>query len=163
MGSAFESFGKGKDIADGIEFGGVFVRGGEAPSRQEGRERREGPQAGAAEARGVDGRRYVWGNGLDVNLTLTKMNKRAQEKHPFLAPPGSFKFTDTSVYNVYDMAGNVREMTSSPLPGSSTLYQIKGGSAFTPATFLPCCYASDTPVVPSDVGFRYVQKIPSSP
>ncbi len=111
-------------------------------------------------ARGVDKRRYVWGNGLDVNLTLTKRNKRAQEKYPFLAPPGSFKFTDVSVYNVYDMAGNVREMTSTPLPGSGSLYQLKGGSAFTPATFLPCCYASDTPVVPSDVGFRYVQEIP---
>ncbi len=111
-------------------------------------------------ARGVDGRRYVWGNGLDVSLTLTKMNKRAQEEHPFLAPPGSFKFTDVSVYNAYDMAGNVREMTSSLLPGSDTLYQLKGGSAFTPATFLPCCYASDTPVVPSDVGFRYIQEIP---
>ncbi len=113
-------------------------------------------------ARGVDGRRYVWGNGLDLRLTMSKKNTGAKKKHPFLAPPGSFKFTDTSVYSVYDMAGNVREMTSSPLPGGgeNPLYQIKGGSAFTPATFLPCCYASDTPVVPSDVGFRYIQEIP---
>ncbi len=111
-------------------------------------------------ARGVDGRRYVWGNGLDVRLTLTQENTRLKEKHPFFAPPGSLKFTDASVYNVYDMAGNVREMTSSPLPDSDTLYQIKGGSAFTPSTFLPCCYVSDTPVVPSDVGFRYIQEIP---
>ena len=111
-------------------------------------------------ARGVDGRRYVWGNGLDDRLALTKKNTGAKEKHPFLAPPGSFKFTDASVYNVYDMAGNVREMTSSPLPDSDTLYQIKGASAFTPPTFLPCCYASDTPVVPSDVGFRYIQELP---
>jgi serine/threonine protein kinase/formylglycine-generating enzyme required for sulfatase activity len=111
-------------------------------------------------ARGVDGRRYVWGNGLDVRLALTKKNGRGKRKHPFLAPPGSFRLTDVSIYNVYDMAGNVREMTSTLLPGSDTLYQIKGGSAFTPATFLPCCYASDTPVVPSDVGFRYVQEIP---
>lgn len=112
-------------------------------------------------ARGVDGRRYVWGNGLNVKLALTKKNMAAKKKYPFFAPPGSFKGTDVSVYNAYDMAGNVREMTSSPLPGSGeTLYQIKGGSAFTPATFLPCCYASDTPVVPSDVGFRYLQELP---
>ena len=113
-------------------------------------------------ARGVDGRRYVWGNGLAYRLALTKKNKGAREKHPFFAPPGSFKFTDVSVYNVFDMAGNVREMTSSPLPGGgeNPLYQIKGGSAFTPATFLPCCYASDTPIVPSDVGFRYIQELP---
>lgn len=115
-------------------------------------------------ARGVDGRRYVWGNGLNLRLTLTKKNEVGKQKYPFLAPPGSFKLTDSSVYNVYDMAGNVREMTSSPVPGSNkTLYQIKGGSAFTPVTFLPCCYASDTPVVPSDVGFRYVQEIPKKP
>ena len=108
----------------------------------------------------MDGRRYVWGNGMNEKLAMTKKNENAKEKYPFLAPPGSFKGTDVSVYNVYDMAGNVREMTSSPLPGSSTLYQIKGGSAFTPATFLPCSYASDTPVVPSDVGFRYLQELP---
>ncbi len=112
-------------------------------------------------ARGVDGRRYVWGNGLDVRLTLTKKNSRGKKKYPFLAPPGKFKLTDVSAYNVYDMAGNVREMTSTLLPGSDTLYQIKGGSAFTPATFLPSCYASDTPVVPTDVGFRYLQEIPA--
>jgi len=109
-------------------------------------------------ARGVDGRRYVWGDELDVSLTLTRKNKEAQEKYPFFAPPGSFRFTDNSIYNVLDLAGNVREMTSSLLPGSKTLYQVKGGSAFTPVSFLPCCYASDTPVVPSDIGFRYVME-----
>ena len=111
-------------------------------------------------ARGVDGRRYVWGNGLNERLTLTKKNEHGKKKYPFLAPPGSFKLTDQSIYVVYDLAGNVREMTSTLLPGSDTLYQIKGGSAFTPATFLPCCYASDTPVVPSDVGFRYIRELP---
>jgi hypothetical protein len=59
------------------------------------------------------------------------------------------------------MAGNAREMTTTPLPDSGTFFQIKGGSASTPATFLPCCYASDTPVVPCDVGFRYIQEIPA--
>ncbi len=111
-------------------------------------------------ARGVDGRRYVWGNGLNERLTLSKKNAHGKKKYPFLAPPGSFKLTDQSIYVVYDLAGNVREMTSTLLPGSDTLYQIKGGSAFTPATFLPCCYASDTPVVPSDVGFRYIRELP---
>ena len=114
-------------------------------------------------ARGVDGRRYVWGNGFNEKLTLTKKNQSAKKKYPLFAPPGSFSFADVSVYNVYDMAGNVREMTSTPLPGSGdqkTLYQLKGGSAFTTETFLPCSYASDTPVVPSDVGFRYVQELP---
>jgi len=109
-------------------------------------------------ARGVDGRRYVWGDELKLSYTLTRKNKAGQKKYPFFAPPGSFRFTDNSIYNVLDLAGNVREMTSSLLPGSKILYQVKGGSAFTPASFLPCCYASDTPVVPSDIGFRYVME-----
>jgi len=80
---------------------------------------------------------------------------------PLWAPPGKFP-RDVSIYGVYDMAGNVREMTSTPFPTDATFYQIKGGSASTPSTFLPCSYASDTPVAPSDVGFRYIQEIPES-
>jgi len=109
-------------------------------------------------ARGVDGREYIWGDTLNLSLVLTKKNKRAQKKYPFFAPVGSFELSDRSVYGVLDLGGNVREMTSSLLPGSKVLYQVKGGSAFTPATFLPCAYASDTPVVPSDIGFRYVME-----
>jgi serine/threonine protein kinase/formylglycine-generating enzyme required for sulfatase activity len=112
-------------------------------------------------ARGVDGRRYVWGNGYDqdANLALTMTNAKGKDRYPLWAPPGKFS-RDISIYGVYDMAGNVREMTSTPLPYSDTLYQLKGGSASTPPNFLPCSYASDTPVVPSDVGFRYMQEIP---
>jgi len=111
-------------------------------------------------ARGVDGRRYVWGNGFvkGANLALTKDNEKGKARFPLWAPPGKF-MRDVSVYGAYDMAGNVREMTSTSLPGSKTFYQLKGGSASTPPAFLPCSYASDTPVVPSDVGFRYVQEI----
>jgi len=112
-------------------------------------------------ARGVDGRKYVWGDGFTAegNLTLTKDNMKGKARFPLWAPPGKFP-RDITVYNAYDMAGNVREMTSTKLPNSDTFYQIKGGSASTPPNFLPCCYASDTPVVPSDVGFRYIQEIP---
>ena len=112
-------------------------------------------------ARGVDGRAYVWGSGFDPssNLALTLYNEKGKKLYPLWAPPGKFR-SDVTVYGAYDMAGNVREMTTTLLPDSQTFYQIKGGSASTPATFLPCCYASDTPVVPSDVGFRYIQEIP---
>jgi len=112
-------------------------------------------------ARGVDGRRYIWGNGFvkGANLALTKENAKGKTRFPLWAPPGKF-MRDVSVYGAYDLAGNVREMTSSLFPGDDTFYQIKGGSASTPSTFLPCCYASDTSVVPSDVGFRYIQEIP---
>lgn len=111
-------------------------------------------------ARGVDGRKYVWGNGFlpEANLAMTKANKKGKEKFPYLAPPGKFP-RDVSVYGVFDMAGNVREMTATLTPSSEVFYQLKGGSAFTPRHFLPCSHSSDTPVIPSDVGFRYIQEI----
>jgi formylglycine-generating enzyme required for sulfatase activity len=115
-------------------------------------------------ARGVDGRRFVWGNGLNRSFALIKDNLTGKKKYPLWAPPGKFKFTDRSVYNAFDMAGNVREMTATPFPDDSSkeflFYQIKGASTSTPAAFLPCAYASDTPVIPSDIGFRYIQEIP---
>ena len=123
------------------------------------------PQADEWEkaARGVDGRSYVWGNSYvnGANLALTKENIKGKARFPLWAPPGKFP-RDSSIYGVYDMAGNVREMTSTKLPNSDTFYQLKGGSASTPPNFLQCGYASDTPVVPSDVGFRYIQEIPES-
>ncbi len=110
-------------------------------------------------ARGVDGRIYVWGNVLNLRFSMTKNNTEAKAEYSFTTPPGSFDQTDISVYNVLDMAGNVREMTSTLLPASTTLYQLKGGSGATPENFLPCSNSSDTPVVPSDVGFRYIMEI----
>ena len=108
----------------------------------------------------MDGRIYVWGNGFDKqeNLTLTKYNDAGKAQYPIWAPPGKFS-RDVSVYNAYDMAGNVRELTSTRLPNSEEFFQLKGGSGSTPQNFLPCSYSSDTSVVPSDVGFRYLMEI----
>lgn len=54
------------------------------------------------------------------------------------------------------MGGNVREWTNSKFVVDSPFYQIKGASASISKRFLYCAYSSDTPVVLSDVGFRYV-------
>lgn len=108
-------------------------------------------------ARGVDGRTYPWGYDYDAkaDLTLTSDNLKGKAKYPYWAPPGTFS-DDVSVYGVLDMAGNVREMTSSIYPGKKAI-QIKGGSASAPPSYLPCSYVSDTwDITPSDVGFRYV-------
>ncbi len=104
-------------------------------------------------ARGVDGRTYPWGYDYDpdADLALVSDNAKGKEKYPHWAPPGSFK-RDISVYNVYDMGGNVREYAST-VDGA---YQIRGGSASTPSSFLPCWHVSGALMVPSDVGFRYV-------
>ena len=108
-------------------------------------------------ARGVDGRTYPWGyefNGSE-NLALTLDNMNGKKAYPLWAPPGTFS-RDISVYNVRDMGGNVREYVST----ANGEYQIRGGSASTPASFLPCTFISpDLEVLPSDVGFRYVMDV----
>ena len=62
------------------------------------------------------------------------------------------------MYGVLDLAGNVREWTASTVPADRG-YQIKGGSLATGERFLYCANASDTPVIPTDVGFRYIMPI----
>jgi eukaryotic-like serine/threonine-protein kinase len=106
-------------------------------------------------ARGVDGRHFVWGNQMKNEYAFINENSSAKKQFAYFAPPGSFP-RDTSVYGVCDMGGNVREWTASKFIDESPFFQIKGASASTSKRFLYCAYASDTPVVPSDVGFRYV-------
>ena len=114
-------------------------------------------------ARGVDGRIYPWGYeyaaGADLALAIDHADGKA--RYPFWAPPGSFP-NDLSVYNAADMAGNVREMTCTPMPGDDAVFQVKGGSAFAPVSYLLCAHASvDDPGANSvsDVGFRYVMDL----
>jgi len=106
-------------------------------------------------ARGGDGRECVWGNEPIFDYAFVYENKKATEKYGYWAPSGSFP-NDVSVYGVMDMEGNVREWTSSVFSDESPFYQIKGASSSTGIHFLYLAYSSDTPVVPSDVGFRYV-------
>lgn len=109
-------------------------------------------------ARGVDGRPFVWGDTYHEEHAFTLEHRQASERYPLMAPPGSFP-RDVSLYGASDLAGNVREWTGTPFPGGSPFYQIKGASFATTKRFLFCSYASDSPVVPTDVGFRYVVPI----
>ncbi len=111
-------------------------------------------------ARGVDGRTYPWGYGFepDADLAHCLANPKGKDRYPLWAPPGSFR-RDVSVYSVYDMAGNVREMTSTPIPGHDGVFQIKGGSMTTPSAYLACGYVSGSEEGPSDLGFRYVMEL----
>ena len=86
-------------------------------------------------ARGTDGRRYPWGNDLDVLKSNTRGTK---DRFRYSAPVGSFP-EGQSPYGVLDMAGNVFEWTKDwyePYPGNdqkSDMFGkkfkvIKGGS-----------------------------------
>lgn len=111
-------------------------------------------------ARGVDQRVYPWGYEFNAesSLGLTQSDSEEKKEYPYWAPPGTFMH-DKSVYSVFDMAGNVREMTSTPFPGKVDTYQIKGGSASTPASYMACASVSTNSAVPSDVGFRYIMEL----
>lgn len=107
-------------------------------------------------ARGTDGRLYPWGNTFAKEFAFTHENAEARKTFGLWAKPGSFPF-DVSPYGVFDMAGNVREWTTTDFPeGDGVFPQIKGASSATTSRYLPLERASDTAVAPSDVGFRYV-------
>jgi len=109
-------------------------------------------------ARGVDGRCFPWGDGFNADFANISENTEARKKFGYWAPPGSFP-KDVSVYGVFDMGGNVRELTSSRFLDGGQFFQIKGASSSTTRRFLYCAYSSDTPVAPTDVGFRYVMPL----
>ena len=110
-------------------------------------------------ARGGDGRLYPWGNGLVLDHALIAENIDAKAKVGLFANPG-WMVEDRSVYGVMDMGGNVREWTGSRFGDGKGRFMVKGSSASVGQRFLFCDYASDTPVVPTDVGFRIVIEIP---
>lgn len=106
-------------------------------------------------ARGADGRLYPWGNYFDSSKAFTRENLQASQNFGKWAAPKQFA-QDCSIYGVYDMAGNVREWTGTVFNDGTGMYQIKGSSSVAPKRYLPLYKADDTPLIPSDVGFRYV-------
>ena len=110
-------------------------------------------------ARGVDGRLYPWGNYFDSGKAFIRENLQASQTYGRWAPSRQFP-GDVSIYGAYDMAGNVREWSSTVFTDGSGLYQIKGSSSVATKRYLPLGGAGDMPLIPSDVGFRYVIPLP---
>ncbi|OQC14092.1 MAG: Serine/threonine-protein kinase PknD [Lentisphaerae bacterium ADurb.Bin082] len=106
-------------------------------------------------ARGADGRDYPWGNTFRPAYAYTFENTAVREAYGAWAPPGIVTF-DMSPYGAFDMAGNVREWTGSLFQDGTPFYQIKGASSATTKRYLPLDSSDDTPLTPSDVGFRYL-------
>jgi serine/threonine-protein kinase len=87
-------------------------------------------------ARGVDGRRFPWGELEDASLAKCR-ESRDEEAQP--EPIGSFP-TATSIYGMGDAAGNVWMWTDSWLDRHETLRVLRGGSWGAATMALDCSY-----------------------
>ncbi|MCH2176730.1 MAG: formylglycine-generating enzyme family protein, partial [Lentisphaeria bacterium] len=105
-------------------------------------------------AQGMRAQNYPTGDELDTMNVHIYENYQARRRFALWSPVDAFK-RDVSIYGVRGLTGNVREWTSTRFPGTRT-HQVKGCSAFLSSRFAYCAYSSDTPVIPSDVGFRFV-------
>jgi formylglycine-generating enzyme required for sulfatase activity len=107
-------------------------------------------------ARGADGRGFPWGDGFDATFCHMRESKPGA---PRPAPVGSYP-VDTSPYGVHDMAGGVREWTSSTYSEGQVV--IRGGTWGDDA--IDCRVACRAGLQPpfrfSFVGFRLVSEQP---
>ncbi len=110
-------------------------------------------------ARGVDGRRFPWGNRFDFSLTVSAHRKRG-----FLhEAPAGFEPADESPYGVRDLAGSRQEWTKSRFAASDPLappaYHLRGGawgSAISSVFRAAGQGYSDANYVGGSTGFRLV-------
>ncbi len=113
-------------------------------------------------ARGVDGRKYVWGEDVKVKDILIPENQLAVKKYPFGAPAAKFPL-DISVYGICDLAGNVREYTSSLNHGSKSMFVVKGGSSRIGGSSIDCSFNGFAGRLADDIGFRYIMPLTNRP
>ena len=98
--------------------------------------------------RGVDGRRFPWGDHLDASFS----NLHESTENPRPCPVGHFPL-DQGPYGVRGLAGNVREWVS-----SAEGPRIRGGSFLTPLAELDLGRRpiADPSLRAIDLGFRAV-------
>jgi serine/threonine-protein kinase len=110
-------------------------------------------------ARGADGRLYPWGNRPEPAFCH---HRGPADQQPAPARIGAVA-EDVSIYGVRDLAGSVRELTDSYLPGERRV--LRGGSWRLP--FAECRLTTRTPLTaatPLDaVGFRLAMDLPGGP
>jgi len=106
-------------------------------------------------ARGVDGRRFPWGDLEDASLAKCR-ESREHSTQP--EPVGAFE-TAVSVYGVADAAGGMWDWTDSWFDHRETSRVLRGGAWGNPPAYLRC--TSRLGLLPSDRdtvnGFRCVR------
>jgi formylglycine-generating enzyme required for sulfatase activity len=104
-------------------------------------------------ARGADGRAYPWGRRFDWSFTKGMLSQAGASN---LEPAGQYA-ADESPYGVRDMAGSVREATSSWIDQSMQVAEIRGGawSLINPAAYRAAARSGMHAQKPdSGLGFR---------
>jgi serine/threonine-protein kinase len=114
-------------------------------------------------ARGVDGRRYPWGDQFDPSFCHAR---RSCPGAPRRLPIGSFK-SDESIYGVHDLAGGVSEWTQEAGSEAEDLDEGTGECVARGGSFEDGdegCRAAQRTVIPRaghpSVGFRLVRSLP---
>ncbi len=87
-------------------------------------------------SRGVDGRRFPWGEVADASLAKCRDSR---DEHPQPEPVGAFP-TATSVYGMGDAAGNFFDWTDSWFDARGTFKALRGGSWVSEVAILRCAY-----------------------
>ncbi|HEX9710126.1 MAG TPA: SUMF1/EgtB/PvdO family nonheme iron enzyme, partial [Candidatus Thermoplasmatota archaeon] len=103
-------------------------------------------------ARGVDGRRFPWGEREDAGLGKCRDSR---DEPPQPEPVGTFT-TAASVYGAGDMAGNVWDWTDSWFDHRRSSRVLRGGGWLLAPIHLRCAHRlwSDPPLRHTSYGFR---------
>jgi serine/threonine-protein kinase len=109
-------------------------------------------------ARGVDGRRFPWGNIEDSSLGKCR-DSRDEKAHP--EPVGTFP-TAASVYGMEDAAGNVCDWTDSWYDERRSLRVLRGGAWMGSSLYMRCDLRmwGDPLIGHSIAGFRCARSLP---
>jgi len=108
-------------------------------------------------ARGVDGRRFPWGDLEDSSLAKCRASRSTT---PFPEPVGAFP-TAESVYGMADACGSMWDWTSSWEDERQSFRVIRGGSWLTHVHYLGCAFSG--PSLPGErfaaVGIRCARSL----